>query len=469
MKHKRRILEMESKFNGSLDGAMKFVKGDAMAAIIIVLINLLGGLGVGMFGKGMAAGDALEKYAILTIGDGLVSQLPAFFSAIAAGLLVTRTTDDENESDLAPTIAVQIAGKPHVLLIPGFPTLVFFAIAAVFIGFGLWKHPATSAQVRQKLGMPAEVQTTPVGQARLAAPELVSVEPLQLRVGMAANGPEYQQLTDYVTQTIAALSVRSGVPLPSMHLLTDPGLAANGWALSAHDAPLGEGVSEAEDVPRHIALIVDHLLSRNLSVFLGLQEVTEMLNRLGETAPEVVKEAVRAVPTGKIAEVLRLLADEAVPLRNLKDIMEALSDVGQYERDAAPMVERIRVMTRRHLVAPLCVEGRMRAIMIGSEVEGAIRSTLTDVDGQMRLAINPMQMRAMISLLDDQCRQTESRIILTSQDLRRPLRLMIAADLPDVAVIAFNELNPAVPLDIVGELNRAPDILAHDNQMEYAE
>jgi type III secretion protein V len=478
-KLKRRTLEMESKFNGSLDGAMKFVKGDAIAAIVIVLVNLLGGLGVGMFSKGMDAGTALETYAILTIGDGLVSQLPAFFSALAAGLLVTRSTDEEGGQELATSIAEQVVGKPHVLLIaggvallmgviPGFPTLIFFAIALTLIGVGLWKHPSTGDKVRTKLGMETQVQAQPVGQARIAAPEVTEVEPLQLRVGLPAASQDYARLADLLTNGIAALSARSGVPLPSMHVLADPALPADGWALSAYDAPLGSGVSGAEDVPKHIALLCDHLLSQNLSVFLGLQEVTDMLNRLGDTAPEVVKEAVRAVPTGKIAEVLRLLADEAVPLRNLRDIIEALADVGQYERDAAPMVERIRVMTRRHLVAPLCEDGRMRAIMIGAEVENAVRATLTDVDGQMRLAINPMQMRAMIALLDDQCRQTQARVLLTAQDLRRPLRLMIAADLPNVAVLAFNELNPAVPLDIVAELNRAPDILAHDNQAEYA-
>jgi type III secretion protein V len=479
-KQKRKTLEMESKFNGSLDGAMKFVKGDAIAAIIIVIINLLGGLGVGMFSKGMSAGEALETYSILTIGDGLVAQLPAFFSALAAGLLVTRTTDDEEDGDLAPAIAEQLAGKPHVLLIaggisvlmgliPGFPTLVFFAIALVFIGFGLWKHPGSNAQVRQRLGMPMESQGTPIGQARLAAPALSAVEPLQLRVGLSAESDDYKILVEHMTNMISALSTKSGVPLPSMHLVADDGLPQNGWSLTAHDAPLGEGISEAEDVPRHIALIADHLLAQNLSAFLGLQEVSDLLTRLSDTAPEVVKEALRAVPAGKIAEVLRLLADEGVPLRNLRDIVEAISDIGQYERESVPIAERVRVATRRHLIAPLCEDGRMRAIMVGAEVENAIRSTLTDVDGQMRLAINPMQMRAMIALLDDQCRATNARIILTSQDLRRPLRLMIAGDLPHVVVIAFNELNAAVPLDIVGELNRAPEFLGHENQMEYAQ
>ncbi len=483
-KQKRRTLEQESKFNGSLDGAMKFVKGDAIVAIVIVLINLLGGLAVGMFSKGMDAATALETYAILSIGDGLVAQLPAFFSAVAAGLLVTRSTDDEHDRDLAPAIAEQIAGKPHVLLIaggisvlfgliPGFPTLIFFSIALVFLGTGLMKHPTIGGQIREKVGLPqiTEKVVMPIGQSRLAAPVQTAIEPLQLKVSMANIGEDYERLNSELTGIVSRLSERSGVPLPSMHVVVDAEgtLPDNGWSLCAYDAPLGSGVSQADDVPRHIALLTEHLLERNLSLFLGLQEVTDMLNRLGDQYPEVVKEAVRAVPTGKIAEVLRLLADERVPLRNMRDAIEALADIGQYEREAVPMVERTRIAMRRHLIAPLCEDGRLKALMVGSALEDIIRETLTEVDGQMRLAINPMQMQAMIALLSDQVRASGARVILTSQDLRRPLRLMVAGDLPEISIISFNELNPSVPLDIVGELNRAPDSLGHNVQAEYAE
>jgi type III secretion protein V len=483
-RQKRRILEQESKFNGSLDGAMKFVKGDAIVAIVIVLINLLGGLAVGMFSKGMDAATALETYAILSIGDGLVAQLPAFFSAVAAGLLVTRTTDDETDRDLAPAIAQQITGKPHVMmiaggiailfgLIPGFPVLVFFSIGVLFIGIGLMNHPEYGVQIRGRLGMPQKTEKVamPIGQARLEAPTQVAIEPLQLKIRMANNGEDYERLNQHLIAIISALSERSGVPLPSMFVNADPDgpLPPNGWALSAFDAPLGGGISQADDVPRHVALLTEHLLERNLSLFLGLQEVTDMLNRLGDQYPEVVKEAVRAVPTGKIAEVLRLLADEGVPLRNLRDAIEALADIGQYERETVPMAERTRIAMRRHLIAPLCEEGRLRVLMVGSELEAIIRETLTEVDGQMRLAINPIQMRAMIALLKDQAQQSHARVILTSQDLRRPLRLMVAADLPEISIISFNELNPSVPLDIVGELNRAPETLPHEAQAEYAQ
>jgi type III secretion protein V len=481
-KEKRRTLEMESKFNGSLDGAMKFVKGDAICSIVIVLINLVGGLAVGMFQHGMDAATAGKTFAILSIGDGLVAQLPALFSAFAAGLLVTRSSDDSRDGNLAQVIALQIGGKPHVMfiaagmcvllgIIPGFPTLVFFGLALFFGTVGLFRHPAWGGATKEKLGLSSAQPLAPIGQAKLAAPQVAPIEPLKITVAMRGDTAEFSALTDHLQAVVNALQNQSGVTIPPLSVSAEgyETLPDYSWSLSAYDAPLGSGVSGAEDQVKHISMLVEHLLSRNLSLFLGLQEVTDMLNRLGDEYPEVVKEAVRAVPTGKIAEVLRLLVDEGVPIRNLRDAIEAIADIGQYERDGVPIAERTRIAMRRHLIAPLCDDGRLRALMVGSELEDIIRQTLTDVDGQMRLAINPMQMRALIALLDEQAQASGARAILTSQDLRRPLRLLIAADLPQVPVISFNELNPSVPLDIVGELNRAPDTLTSETPMEFAE
>ncbi len=481
-KEKRRTLELESKFNGSLDGAMKFVKGDAIASIIMVLVNLIGGLAVGMFSHGMDAATAAKTYAILSIGDGLVAQLPALFTAFAAGLLVTRSTNDQDGGNLAQVIASEIGGKPHVMfiaaglailmgLIPGFPFLVFFALALFFGAVGLFGHPIWGNSAREKLGLASVVAQAPVGQALLSAPEIAAIEPLKISVAMRGDSPEFSVLTERLQVIVSELQNRSGVTIPPLSVRAE-GLdskAEYSWHLSAYDAPLGSGVSGAEDQVKHIAMLVEHLLSRNLSLFLGLQEVTDMLNRLGDQYPEVVKEAVRAVPTGKIAEVLRLLVDEGVPIRNLRDAIEAIADIGQYERDGVPIAERTRIAMRRHLIAPLCEDGRLRVLMVGSELEDIIRQTLTDVDGQMRLAINPMQMRALIALLEEQARSSDAKAILTSQDLRRPLRLLIAADLSHMPVISFNELNPSVPLDIVGELNRAPETLLSETPMEFAE
>jgi type III secretion protein V len=481
-KEKRRTLEMESKFNGSLDGAMKFVKGDAICSIVIVLVNLVGGLAVGMFSHGMDAATAAKTFSILSIGDGLVAQLPALFSAFAAGLLVTRSSDDSRDGNLAQVIALQVGGKPHVMfiaagmsvllgIIPGFPTLVFLGLALFFATVGLFRHPVWGGAAKEKLGLASSMPLAPIGQARLAAPQVAPIEPLKITVAMRGDTPEFVALTDHLQKIVTDLQNQSGVTIPPLSVSAEGAdrLPEYSWSLSAYDAPLGSGVSGAEDQVKHISMLVEHLLNRNLSLFLGLQEVTDMLNRLGDEYPEVVKEAVRAVPTGKIAEVLRLLVDEGVPIRNLRDAIEAIADIGQYERDGVPIAERTRIAMRRHLIAPLCEDGRLRALMVGSELEDIIRQTLTDVDGQMRLAINPMQMRALIALLEEQAMASGAKAILTSQDLRRPLRLLIAADLPQIPVISFNELNPSVPLDIVGELNRAPDTLTSETPMEFAE
>ena len=179
-REKRRTLELESKLHGSLDGAMKFVKGDAIASIVIVLVNLLGGLAIGMLYHDMTAGDAATTFSILTIGDGLVAQVPALFSAMAAGILVTRSTDEDRDRDLGPAIARQVSGKPHVLLIaaglaallgliPGFPTLVFFALAAMLAIGGTVTHPRSGGWVRGKLGVVRPNPTMIAGEATIAA------------------------------------------------------------------------------------------------------------------------------------------------------------------------------------------------------------------------------------------------------------------------------------------------------------
>ena len=473
-REKRRTLEMESKLHGSLDGAMKFVKGDAIASVIIVLVNLLGGLAVGMLYHGMSAGEAATTFSILTIGDGLVAQVPALFSAMAAGLLVTRTTDEERDSDLGPAIARQITGKPHVLmiagglamllgLVPGFPTLIFFALASALLLGGAFLHPTSGAWLRARLGLASGETAVATGETLIAAQALPVVDPLRLGVGLPPQHPAFAALADRLREGAAALQTRTGIAIPDLRVVPDARLNEGEWLLSAHDAPLGGGASDAGVLPDVAAERVAQLLERNLGLFLGLQEVTDHLNRLGETHPEVVKEAVRAVPTGRIGEVLRLLAEESVPLRNFRDAIEAIGEVGQYEREAVPMAERVRVAMRRHLIAPLCEAGRLRVLIVGADLEETIRQTVTPVDGQMRLAINPHQMRALIALLSTQVASSGARAILTAQDLRRPLRLLIAGDLFEVPVISFNELNPAVPLDIVGEINAAPESLT--NQM----
>lgn len=470
---KRRTLEMESKLHGSLDGAMKFVKGDAIASIIIVIVNLLGGFAVGMFWHDMSASVAMATFSILTIGDGLVAQIPALFSAMAAGLLVTRTTDEEKDADLGPAIARQITSKPHVLLvsgglalamgmIPGFPTTVFLLIGSAMLFAGAYSHPLAGRWIRDRFNLASGRKDAVPEEITLKSTPIKPVDPLHLAVALRDfDKARFEAFSNAIHNRVEQLQAHSGVAIPSVRIVMalEDDLPDRGWMLSVYDAPLGSGLAEGDDPVAVIAESVHQLLRRNIALFLGLQEVTDLLNRLGESYPEVVKEAVRAVPTGKIAEILRLLAEEQLPLRNMRDAIEAIGEFGQIEREANPIAERTRIAMRRHLIAPLCDSGRFRVVMVGSGLEQAIRDTLTQIDGQMRMAITPQQMIDLVGLLRTEIQSTGARAILTAQDLRRPLRLLIAGDLFDVPVISFNELNPNVPLDIVGELKLAPESL----------
>lgn len=479
---RRRTLELESKLHGSLDGAMKFVKGDAIASIIIVLVNLIGGLAIGILSHGMAVGEAVTTYSILTIGDGLVAQLPALLSAMAAGLLVTRTTDDEHDRDLAPAIARQIASKPRVLfigaamcvllaLIPGFPTLVFLSLALA-LGFGgAWQTPESRRWIDRHLArFDQDAAIVPDSIAATPAP-LQPVRPLVLEIskqGLTAD--RMRLLQSGMARTLGRLQNRIGLPVPSAEIVhTSSSVAPNSWALYLYDAPTGWGEIREEDFEDSLCTQVEALLRRNIGQFLGLQEVTTMLNQLGTAYPDVVKEVVRAVSTPRITEVLRLLAEEEVQLRNMRDVLEAMADAGQSERNALPLADRTRVALKRYLTPPYCVDGRFRVLIIGLKLEQFLRQNVQQVDGTARLAMEPDHARTMIGMIGEEIRSSGARAVVVAYDLRRPLRRLIAPDLFDVPVLAFNELSPATPLDVVGQLDRTPLAVKDETQMGPAE
>ena len=468
---RRRTLELESKLHGSLDGAMKFVKGDAIASIIIVLVNLIGGLAIGVFSHGMSAGEAVTTYSILTIGDGLVAQLPALFSAMAAGLLVTRTTDEDKERDLGPAIARQLSGKPRVLfigaalctllaLIPGFPTLVFLALAATLAGGGAWQTPETHRWISAKI-KPYDPRPETVPTALEARPEpLRPVRPVVLEVSAPVlDAARLVTLQRALAAAVGRVQERIGVALPAAEIVPSVDTGGRGkWALFLYEAPTAAGLFD-DGEEETVAAAVEAVLRRHIGQFLGLQEVTGMLNRIGAEYPDVVKEVVRTVSSPRIAEVMRLLAEEEVPLRNHRDVLEAIAEAGQSEKNAIPLADLTRVSLRRYLSPPHTVDGRLPVLVIGATLERFLRDHVRQLDGAPRLAMEPEHARVMLEMLAREVTTTGARAIVTSFDLRRVLRRLTSTDLFDVPVLAFNELSQSIPLDVVGQLDRTPVML----------
>ena len=460
-RERRRTLELESKLHGSLDGAMKFVKGDAIASIVIVLINLVGGLAVGVFSHGMEAGEAMQVFSILTIGDGLVAQIPALFSAMAAGLLVTRTTDESRDGSLGPAIVQQIGSKPKVLapaailcllmaLIPGFPAAVFIGIAFALGSAAAWQHPVSHAWIMGKAAR-FDKGEKPLPQTLAAQPEAPRpVRPLVLEIAAPA---------------LDAARLRPEGGLRLTRLL--PEGERPRWTLSAYEAPVGSGEVDGP-FEEAIAPAIEALLRRNAARFLGLQETTTMLNRMGADYPDLVKEVVRAVSSPRIAEVLRLLAEEEVCLRNLRDVLEAIAEIGQSERNAVPIADRTRVALRRYIAAPHMADGRFPVLVVGGRLERFFRDNLQTVEGVAHLAMPPDQARTLIGMIRSETAKCGARAIVTAYDLRRPLRQLTAGDLFGLPILCYNELTPALPLDVVGTLDRTPDAIEEQAPMEAA-
>jgi type III secretion protein V len=474
-RRRRRVLELESKLHGSLDGAMKFVKGDAIASIVIVVINLIGGLAIGVMQQGLDLASATHKYSVLTIGEGLVAQIPALLGAMAAGLMVTRTADEEQHANLGEAIHRQLSANPRVLifvgliawmlaLVPGFPALVFLVLGFGALASGAAMHPKLRPHVIRYAGPLQKMlvrQERPVPATLLAAPTPPKpVVPLLLEhSGSGLDEATARALHEQLTAMLEAMQYRTGVPLPSLAIhFTGTG---SSWRLLAFEVPIGAG-----DATDAVVDEVARLLRRNLSTFLGVQEVVELLNRVGDSYPEVVKEAVRAVPAARIAEVLRRLAEEEVPIRNMRDVLEGITTAANLDREPARIADHTRISLKPHLLDLYAVNGGISALAVSPELEAVVRDRTRLIDGVERLALEPEFARDLVDTIGHTAEQTGATVLVTSFDVRRAVRKLIEPALFELPVLAFNELSATVRFDVVGQISLPNGMLSGGPEAE---
>lgn len=477
-RRRRRILELESKLHGSLDGAMKFVKGDAIASIVIVVVNLIGGLAIGVMQRDMTLSDATHTYSILTIGEGLVAQIPALLGAMAAGLMVTRSADEETDANMGQAIHRQLSANPQVLmfvgataffmaLVPGFPVAVFILLGFGSTLAGAALHPRLSPRLVHHWGPMRRLVARgrePVRPTTLLAEpaQPKPVVPLLLQVsGPRPKAEDENGLTQALTAMLDRIQYRSGVPLPKLAIHFLGSDATSAWRLLAFELPVGVG--EGSDAAR-VTAGVEALIRRNLARFLGVQEAVALLNRVGEAYPEVVKEAVRAVPAARLAEVLRRLAEEEVPLRNMRDVLEGLTDAAGQERDTARIADMTRITLKHYLLDAVARDGVIRALVVTPELETMIREAVRMVDGAERLALQPETARDLVVAIGGAAEDTRANALVTSFEVRRVLRKLIEPDLFDLPVLAFNEMSPTARIEIVGQIAAPQVALAGEKQ-----
>jgi len=466
-RRRRRILELESKLHGSLDGAMKFVKGDAMAGIIIVLVNLIGGLAIGVIQLHLSFAAAAQTYSILTIGDGMVTQIPALLGAISAGLIVTRATDETQETHLGDAVRRQLAARPRVplmagvlswvmMLVPGFPALVFFTIGSICISAGVVLDPTLRGLAAGRLRpltrvlghgpKPIETGATKPVQTRPVVPLLLEL------AGSGVQELDGAELTSRLEAVLDGFEFELGLTLPRIAIYTTEDLGLPRWRLLAFEAPIGSGDLLTDEPASLLEEGVRLALRKSLGLFVGIQETSDLLARVGLEHPELVKEVNRHLPLPRIAEVLRRLAEEETPLRDLRTILEILADVGQREKDGTVLAEFARTSLRRHISDRYAPEGELKALMLAPDLENLLRESIRTEGMASQLSLEPLLARQVIQAVKTSVSNSNVEIILTSIELRRHLRKLIEPALFNVAVLSFNELTPSLRLTVAGQI-----------------
>ncbi len=470
-RRRRGLLEQESQMTGALDGAMKFVKGDAIASIVIVVVNLIGGLTIGVLQRGLPAGEAMELYSILTIGDGMVAQIPALLSAMAAGLVVTRSAG-EADGHLGASIGRQVSAHPRALMmtavislalafVPGFPSLVFIGIAGV--AFVLARNAARSA--------PAESTGAHLTQRAAQAQHTLSdsgsglAQPLCIEVSFAASqGVDWVALRGALNAAATARAAALGIAMPTPVLTAVRQADAPAWRVLIYDVPAASAPADATLDILALSDSVSTLLLRHAERFVGVQEVSTLLDCAAEQYPALVKEVLRQVPVQRIAEVVRNLLREEIPVRNLRDILEALNTWSAREKDTGNLTEIVRIHLKRYLSNRFADGNRkIMALIVDGASEELMRRAVTDTPTGAFLVLPPQKLdelrhsvRTQLAALAQGVNQSVN-VVISSADVRRHVRQVLESFQPALPVISYQELQPDIEVHRLGVVRFQPE------------
>jgi flagellar biosynthesis protein FlhA len=468
---RRAEIASEADFYGAMDGASKFVKGDAMAAVIITAINLIGGIIVGMLQRGLGFTEATHQYSLLTVGDGLSAQIPALLISVATGIIVTRAASDR---DLGSDIANQIlrqrkaplvaAGAIGLFaLVPGLPKLPFLIIAAIFgaIAWVVRKGVPDASDTAAKARAAAKAALPKSGEEPMAE---VGVDALELAIGFglvplvdagSGSGSSLLRRVSMIRRQIASdlgvvippvrihdelgmesheyvvkvrgAEVTRGRVMPGHLLAMDPGDASGklqgiptrepAFGLDAvwvHESQRAEAEALGYTVVDPESMIVTHLtetIRAHAAELLTRQDVRALLDRLKETNAAVVEEVVPdALSLGEIQRVLQSLLSEGVPIRDLGTIVEAIGDKARTTRDTSLLSEYARQALGRAITAPhLDEQLRLQAITLDPAIEQEVSTSITQTTDGEYLAMDPPRAQAIVNALRAQVEHATAR------------------------------------------------------------
>lgn len=515
---RREALQREAEFFGAMDGSSKFVRGDVVAGLVITIINIIGGLVAGMARDGLSLADAFETYTVLTIGDGLVSQIPALLVSTAAGIVVTRAGSGTH---LGMEVAQQIFGESRTLgfasvilaifaLLPGMPFMPFMGLAAG--GFALSRRRKKGADAAK----PTPVESDKPTGDRLQ--DLISIDVLELEVGHALlpliDLERGGELPGRVTTLRRQIASDLGVMLPPVHLRDNLRLDAHEYRIRLRGMEIGKGTAYADRLMAldpvgaqpHLegvdcvaarepafglpavwipmenrtqaeiagltivdpaSVLTTHLseaIKKNAHELVGRQEVQDLLGVVGKESPKLVEDVIpNTVTLGEFVRVVRGLLRENLSVRDLGSVLEAVADAAPRSKDPVFLVEQVRRRLFRQITGRVAdAMGTVHAITLDRESEELLRRSLGASDGEAVLAPDIDTARRLVAELEKmaarQAAEGRSAVVITSPDLRRPLFEFGSRFVNDLFVITARELTPGTSVQPVGTIelgNRA--------------
>ncbi len=505
----RRIkVSREADFYGSMDGASKFVRGDAIAGIMIVLINIFGGLIIGVFQQGMAVEAALTNYTLLTIGEGLVAQVPALIISTAAGIIVTRSADENN---FGSEITGQFMNYPKAFyvssgvlflfaLIPGLPHFAFLLLSGV--AFLVGKMAREKAQVVEEMAMPDSAGGEEASDQAAIRP----LDVLELEVGYGlvpmVDAAQDGELLERIRSIRRQYAQKLGFVVPPIHIHDNLQLKPYEYNLLIRGAKVGgseltgqylamdsgavtgaiQGVKTKEpvfgldsvwigsdtrdeaqvmgytvvDSTTVVATHISEIVKRHAHELVGRQEMQQLLDNLSVTAPKVVDELIpNLLNLGTVLRVVKGLLKEGVSIRDLRTILETLADYASLTKDPDVLTEFVRQGLGRFIVDQYKLEDdTLCLITMSREVEDVIAEAIQPSDQGSYLAIEPNTAQLIIGAVRNMADRFSASgaqpVLLASPSIRRHVRKLIERFVPHMAVLSHNEIPQNVKIQSLG-------------------
>jgi flagellar biosynthesis protein FlhA len=507
-KRRRREIERQAEFYGAMDGASKFVRGDAIAGLIITLINFLGGVIVGSMQRGLSMNEALQTYALLTVGDGLVAQIPALLISTASGLIVTRAASEDN---LGKDLAREITRTPRVLMIaaflllvlgllPGLPKIPFFLLSLGLAGFSYLRSRAKVEEAEVSAEKAPEIEELPRSVEDIA--QMIEVDPIELEVGYGliplVDPQSGGGLLRRITQMRVNLAREKGFVVPPIRVRDNLHLQPNEYVIKIR----GVEVARGEILPNHYlaihpesrevkiegiptkepafqlpaywvnearrekaemmgftlvdpeSVLITHLsevVKKHAHELITRQDVRLLLEQVKKTNQAVVEELIPSLMTvGEVQKVLQYLLMEGVSIRDLPMILEALADYAPQSKNIEDLTEMVRRRLGRMIVRQYITgDGKLHALALDASLEQKI---LGVIEG--RETIDPERFRKILQGVSSGIEYLVNAgyfpLLIVTGKIRRGFRDLISGYLPQVVVLAFEE----VPRDVEIKIER---------------